>query len=250
MASSTVDRSIAYIAAASAAALGLAVGVLYSKSCSKQCSKTFKSKPKLTYFNGRGLAEVSRLMFKDAGVEFTDVREEKIDHLKQSGILPFGQVPILEVNGKVISQSNAIARYVARKLGYYGCSPCEGAEIDMLLDCIVDIRMAYSQKVRALPEAQQKEAKAKFAAEDVTKWFGLLEARLIHNGVTTHSGWATGKSLSVADFALFTFPGFLANFENGDKLLNAAPVLKSLGERVAARPRVAEWVKVRPVTPF
>jgi glutathione S-transferase len=34
--------------------------------------------------------------------------------------LPFGQLPVLEVNGIVIPQSVAITRYLAREHGLYG----------------------------------------------------------------------------------------------------------------------------------
>jgi len=37
---------------------------------------------KLTYFNGRGRAELSRLIFAQAGVEYEDVRIERADWLQ------------------------------------------------------------------------------------------------------------------------------------------------------------------------
>jgi len=61
------------------------------------------SKPKLTYGNGRGLAELPRLALVEAGIEFEDVRwndddwDTEIAKLKATGVLPFGQVPFFEV---------------------------------------------------------------------------------------------------------------------------------------------------------
>ena len=40
------------------------------------------------------------------------------------GTLPFGQLPVLEVNGKMLTQSITIFKYVARELGkslFYRC---------------------------------------------------------------------------------------------------------------------------------
>jgi glutathione S-transferase len=92
----------------------------------------------LTYFNGRGLAELSRLIFAEAGVEYVDNRIQDNTELKKSGKLPFGQVPILEYNGQILAQSRAIARFLSRLYGFYGKTEWEGAQIDMILDGVVD----------------------------------------------------------------------------------------------------------------
>ncbi len=52
---------------------------------------------------------------------------------------PFGQVPILEVDGQVLAQSNAIARYLARKHGLAGKDEWEQAQADMYADNIHDL---------------------------------------------------------------------------------------------------------------
>jgi hypothetical protein len=52
---------------------------------------------------------------------------------------PFGQVPILEVDGQVLAQSNAIARYLARKHGLAGKDEWEQAQADMYADNINDL---------------------------------------------------------------------------------------------------------------
>ncbi len=38
--------------------------------------------------------------------------------------LPFGQLPVLEVDGVIIAQSHAIARFLAREFGTYATCPC------------------------------------------------------------------------------------------------------------------------------
>ena len=44
-------------------------------------------------------------------VPFEDVRVKSLDEFKASGKAPFGQAPVLEVDGKLIAQTGAIARY-------------------------------------------------------------------------------------------------------------------------------------------
>lgn len=52
---------------------------------------------------------------------------------------PFGQMPLLEHNGKTINQSLAIARYVAKQVKLTGNDDWENLEIDAVVDTISDI---------------------------------------------------------------------------------------------------------------
>lgn len=51
------------------------------------------------------------MMFVLFQVPFEDVRVKSLDEFKASGKAPFGQAPVLEVDGKLIAQTGAIARY-------------------------------------------------------------------------------------------------------------------------------------------
>lgn len=53
---------------------------------------------------------------------------------------PFGQVPILEVDGKKVCQSVAITRYLAKQCGLAGKDDWEALEIDSTVDTINDVR--------------------------------------------------------------------------------------------------------------
>jgi glutathione S-transferase len=59
---------------------------------------------------------------------------------------PFGQVPILEVDGRVLAQSNTIARYLARKHGLAGKGEWEQAQADMYADNINDLLNGTNEK--------------------------------------------------------------------------------------------------------
>ena len=73
----------------------------------------FKMKYKLTYFDARGRAELSRLIFAAANVEYIDDRVDDWPAGKDQA--PLGQMPYLTVDGSIkIPQSIAIARYLAR----------------------------------------------------------------------------------------------------------------------------------------
>jgi hypothetical protein len=54
--------------------------------------------------------------------------------------MPFGQVPVLEVDGKKYPQSVAICRYLAKQCGLAGKDDWEALEIDATVDTIHDLR--------------------------------------------------------------------------------------------------------------
>lgn len=54
--------------------------------------------------------------------------------------MPYGQVPILEYNGKIIHQSAAISRYLAKKVCLVGKDEWEDLEIDAAVDTVNDLR--------------------------------------------------------------------------------------------------------------
>jgi glutathione S-transferase len=58
---------------------------------------------KLNYFNGRGRAELSRLVFAAAGQKYEDHRFEREQWPELKAKTPFGQAPWLEIhdNGHV-----------------------------------------------------------------------------------------------------------------------------------------------------
>lgn len=51
-----------------------------------------------------------------------------------------GQLPLLEIDGKVMFQSLAIARFLGRKFGLYSEDAMEAYEIDNVVDTINDFR--------------------------------------------------------------------------------------------------------------
>lgn len=54
--------------------------------------------------------------------------------------MPFGMLPVLEIEGKVVSQSNAVARYLARQYGLTGKDEWEALQCDVLVDTLGDLK--------------------------------------------------------------------------------------------------------------
>lgn len=65
--------------------------------------------------------------------------------------LPFQQVPVLEVNGTVISQSYAILRYCGALSGLLPSDPLEAAKVDTILYALTESACNKPARLRILP---------------------------------------------------------------------------------------------------
>jgi glutathione S-transferase len=171
---------------------------------------------KLYYFNINGLAARIRLAALVGGVALEDYRfadRAEFAALKAAGTLPFGQVPLLEINDgggaagvTRVAQSGAILRYVCRLGGLY---PTENAlacaAVDAALDAEKDAFAAYTaikyrdrSGLSAMDDAALATAEAALNEEVLPRHLRQLEALL----GASESGWVAGTARpSPADFA-------------------------------------------------
>jgi len=94
---------------------------------------------KLIYFDGRGRAEAARLIFAQAGVNYEDSRVTHDSWPAMKSTIPLGQLPALQVDGKVLGQSKAICRYLAKQFKLTGKDDWEAALVDAYVDCVDDV---------------------------------------------------------------------------------------------------------------
>jgi len=207
----------------------------------------------LKYFNLRALAEVSRLMFALTATPYNDVRYKdepsttgggpirpELIADKKSGLLPFGQVPILIVDDNiVIAQSKAIDRFVARRLGLMGADDITAAHIDAVGESIRDIRDAY---YRSKDDEQKRN---EFFSVTLVNHLKQIDGFAAQHGTDGH---IVGGGFSLADIQLFDR---LAWFDNQDAI-NAAlancPHLVAVRRTVGDHPNIKKWISQRPVT--
>jgi glutathione S-transferase len=207
---------------------------------------------KLTYFNLRGKAEYIRLLFAAAGVDYEDHRIDRQTDwpgtIKDS--TPFGQLPILTIDGKTFSQTLPVGRYIADKYGLSGHTELDKLRSDMIVHCVEDILTAVV-KVRF---TEDPETKAKFqknlTENQLPAFFRHLEKLLIENN--GGNGFYVGDSLGSADIAVFNCLNHLVPMANLDPPFNCSeyPKLQALSDRVKANPKIAAWIAKRPETPF
>ena len=65
------------------------------------------------------------------------------DALKEAGKAPFGAFPTMEVDGKVVAQTGAIARYCGKLGGFYPKDDdFAAAKIDEIIDTATDLTVS------------------------------------------------------------------------------------------------------------
>ena len=213
---------------------------------------------KLVYFNGRGLAEISRMVLAIGGEEYKDVRypikiidwskhqmeKEEFEKDKANGKLvrSLNKLPYLEVDGVVVPQSKSIERFLAKKYNLMGTSDIEALRIDSLCECVRDFKDAY-QSVR----------KAENKVEATNQWFTktLVEKLSLLENLVDGNGFTVGEKLSLSDVVLYAF--ITQFFDNKEASMNAtlaSPKIRSVIENVSTVPQLVSWIEKRPKTDF
>nr|AEY80028.1 glutathione S-transferase S1 [Laodelphax striatellus] len=183
------------------------------------------SRYKLIYFNARGRAEHIRFIFAYAGVEYTDHRivKEKWPEIKRS--TPFGMLPVLEVDGKAVCQSNAVARFLARQYNLAGKDEWEALQCDSLVDTLGDLKQVLWYYRSEQDPIKKEERRATLLKETIPFYLKKFEKVISENG-----GFSVGNSITWTDFV---FAVSLENFELifGKDSLEPYPHLRKLKER-------------------
>lgn len=202
---------------------------------------------KLYYTNHRGRAELIRWIFKQAGVQFEDIRFTREEWLAFKPKSPYGGLPMLEIDGKLYAGTAPLVRYVAEQHGLAGSNDLENLELASIYDMTEDLIL----KLIPIFEEKDETRKAKFLKEleetHIPKYFGITEGVITKNG--SPEGWIYGKTLTYADFRVVQTCDFLAMF-CGPNFLDAYPAIVKLKKTVEALPNITKWIQERPKTEY
>lgn len=95
---------------------------------------------KLTYFDfDGGRAEPIRIAFHAAGIDFEDNRLSFPEFREMRQDTRFNSVPVLEINGTAVTQSNALCRYVGKMAGLYPEDDLQALYCDEVLGALEDV---------------------------------------------------------------------------------------------------------------
>jgi len=161
---------------------------------------------RLRYFPFPGRGGAIRDVLRIGGIAFEDahVPPERFRELKAAGELPFGSLPVLDVEtsaGTVsAAQSNAILRFVGRRAGLYPTDDPVGAlKVDEALDLGEDLYHVIGPSIGEQDTEKRMAMRKVLAEETIPRWGGYFERLLAANGRT---GFVVGDSLTVADLKL------------------------------------------------
>lgn len=195
---------------------------------------------KVTYFNITALAEPIRFLLSYLNIDFEDFRFEREQWPALKPNMPFGKVPTLEIDGKVLNQSTAITRYLSKKAGLAGSDDWESLLIDIAVDNIHDLRQAIAGYAYDSNEASKEAKYAPLINETIPFYMDKFE-----KSVEENNGYFVNGKLSWADLffvAVLDYLNFMAKID----LLEGRPNLKALKEKVLAVPQIKAWVAKRP----
>ena len=199
----------------------------------------------LTYFDfdgGRG--EAARLVMHLAGIPFEDKRIAGKDWPALRDSTPFQAMPVLEVDGKVITQSNTINRYLGKLAGLYPKDDWQAALVDEVMDAVEDISTKIANTIFLEDEAKKK-AREALAAGPIPRFLQQFDARLKAGG----GEWFVEKRLTVADIKCFLWVRWLKSGAldhiPADIVDKNAPLLAKHLERVKSHPKIAAYYAAR-----
>ncbi|KAG6447466.1 hypothetical protein O3G_MSEX004991 [Manduca sexta] len=200
------------------------------------------SKVKVYYFDGKAVGESIRMLLAYGGQEFEDVRLQFDNFAEFKPQTPFGQVPVLEIDGKKYAQSKAIARYLGRKYGLAGNDIEEDFEIDQVMDLFSDLRSTVTH----IKDQAAKDAKHAEMLE--TKYPYYLQK--LEEIITKNNGFLALGRLTWADFIFVGYFDALKFFLRMPDLEEKYPIFKKLVDAVVSIPKVKAYIDSSPKSPI
>ncbi|XP_046580253.1 probable glutathione S-transferase 6 [Haliotis rubra] len=192
---------------------------------------------KLIYFDVRAKAELARLMFAYQGQAYEDSRFAMEEWPALKPKMPFGQVPVLEVDGRMFSESVAITNYLARKFGLYGSTEFETVEVDQVVGITQDMWKVIVDWVHENEESRKADLQKENEEKNFTKHLANLEKILKNNG----TGFYVGNQLSYADLAAFD----AMDIQVPDAVVDQFPLVKANRERVRTTDKLKDYIASR-----
>ena len=193
-------------------------------------------------------AEVLRVSLFIRDIPFEDIRisREEFVHLIKTGFLPngkrspFHQLPVIEVDDKIIGQTGAIARYCGKVSNLYSDDILKAAKIDQIIDAATDITNVVSPTIREKDEVKKMEDRKVLVNKLLPRWFKYLENLLSEDDST----WFVEK-MTIADIAMWRLLGWLTSgIIDGipTSVVDEFPKLKNIYHQVHTHPKVQEWM--------
>lgn len=103
----------------------------------------------------QGRAEPIRLAFAVGGTDFEDVRISRDAFQAAKDQYPFGQLPVMEIEGRTVAQSQALLRYAGKRAGLYPADAMQALLVDEAMGGVEDVIGAVVPSLREQDEGKR-----------------------------------------------------------------------------------------------
>ncbi|KAL8838196.1 MAG: hypothetical protein Q9170_002239 [Blastenia crenularia] len=202
--------------------------------------------PEILYFDGsRGRGQAVRLFLEDAQIAYDDTRYtfDEYPEWKETGLAklnPVKTIPVVKLNGKILTQSYAILRYWAKLLkSYDGKTVEEQYWVDVLCDIVSDWRTLFLQ---AAFSPNPGETYPKHKEGHRKRFLDGVEAHLTSNDFSKRGPFVLGQTITYADIVLYQIAHDEDLTQEGRKGLQQYPRLKHLVNAMEERPNIKAFL--------
>jgi glutathione S-transferase len=203
------------------------------------------SKYKLTYFDiDGGRAEPIRIAFHTAGIDFEDNRISFPEFAEMRSGTRFNSVPVLEIDGAQVTQSNALSRYIGKMAGLYPADDLQALYCDEVLGALEDVTN-YVVQTFGLQGEELRLAREELVAGRLSTYLRGLDQLLTRGG----GEYFADNQLTIADLRAFVQTRSLGaghlEYIPKDIVQQVAPGLFEHQNRIEADPRVIAYYATR-----
>ena len=199
---------------------------------------------KLTYFDiDGGRAEPIRIAFHAGGIEFEDHRISFPEFVETRKSMRFHCTPTMEIDGVVVTRSNAMSRYVGKMAGLYPEDNLQALYCDEALGAIEDL-LHQMVGTFGLEGDDLKAARENLVDGWISVFLKGLDEMLERGG-----DYFADNRLTVADLKVFVMTRWLMSGELDhvpmDIVARLSPRLVEHEKRVAEDPIVTAYYAAR-----
>ncbi|KAF7522543.1 hypothetical protein G7054_g12109 [Neopestalotiopsis clavispora] len=210
-------------------------------------NKALSGVPTVHYFDfmSRGRGQTVRLFCEDAGIAYDNLlySMEEYPQFKETIIKklnPTGNIPVVELNGKIYVQSYAILRHFSRLLNAYdGKTPEDKYFVDVITDIVTDWRTLFVTAFLS----QNKEDYAKHQQGDRKHYLAAVERHLQENASAQTGPYIIGNEFTYGDILLYQVLHDESLVQGGRKELQDYPRINKFVEATEARPNIKAFLQ-------
>ncbi|KAE8573026.1 glutathione S-transferase isoform X2 [Halyomorpha halys] len=156
--------------------------------------------------------------------------------------MPFGKVPVLEIDGKKVHQSTAICRYLGKQAKLAGKNDWEALQIDVAVDTLHDMRLAIINYWYDENEESRAKKQGPLMNEILPFYLSKFDELVKENNGYLANGqlsWGDLYFVAASEYSIKMIEfDFYEQYEN----------LKRLRDNVLSIPQIQEWMNKRPKT--